>query len=174
MAYDPLQPGGPSTAGWNHYSYAVNNPTTWSDPTGQAALKSYSVLTQRAILAAAGAGIGGVISLFTCQKDGASWKPSLDLNGGCVWAEVVTGALSGFIFGPAMLASKGWKLVAAVCGIGAADGALGHAAHATFNDRDADDWGAAITDMGVGCVFALVTFGPVSYTHLTLPTILLV
>lgn len=45
------------------------------------------------------------------------------------------------------------------CGIGAADGALGHAAHATFNDRDADDWGAAITDMGVGCVFALVTFG---------------
>jgi len=44
MAYDPIQPGGPSTAGWNHYSYAANNPTTWSDPAGQAVMMEYAEL----------------------------------------------------------------------------------------------------------------------------------
>ena len=27
-SYDPVQPGGPSTAGWNHYTYSANNPNS--------------------------------------------------------------------------------------------------------------------------------------------------
>ena len=32
---DPVQPGAPGTTGYNLYTYAANNPTTWTDPTGQ-------------------------------------------------------------------------------------------------------------------------------------------
>ncbi|MCP3883037.1 MAG: hypothetical protein GY701_32255, partial [Sulfitobacter sp.] len=35
---DPVQPGAPGTAGWNHYTYTANNPTTWTDPTGRSTL----------------------------------------------------------------------------------------------------------------------------------------
>ena len=35
---DPVQPGAPGTTGYNLYTYAANNPTTFTDPTGQAVL----------------------------------------------------------------------------------------------------------------------------------------
>ena len=41
---DPVQPGAPGTTGYNLYTYAANNPTTFTDPTGE------SVLTERALL----------------------------------------------------------------------------------------------------------------------------
>ena len=41
---DPVQPGAPGTTGYNLYTYSANNPTTFTDPTGQA------VLTERALL----------------------------------------------------------------------------------------------------------------------------
>ncbi|MFP4514090.1 MAG: RHS repeat-associated core domain-containing protein, partial [Acidimicrobiales bacterium] len=34
---DPVQPGAPGTGGYNHYTYTANNPTTYTDPTGQMA-----------------------------------------------------------------------------------------------------------------------------------------
>ena len=33
---DPVQPGAPGTTGYNLYAYAGDNPTTWTDPSGQA------------------------------------------------------------------------------------------------------------------------------------------
>ncbi len=42
LSVDPVQPGAPGTTGWGLYSYAGNNPTTWTDPTGQ--------MTERALL----------------------------------------------------------------------------------------------------------------------------
>ena len=33
---DPVQPGAPGTTGYNLYTYAANNPTTFTDPTGHA------------------------------------------------------------------------------------------------------------------------------------------
>ena len=38
LSVDPIQPGAPGTTGWNLYSYTGNNPTTWTDPSGQIAL----------------------------------------------------------------------------------------------------------------------------------------
>ena len=37
LAVDPVRPGAPSVAGWNPYSYVANNPTTWTDPSGEVA-----------------------------------------------------------------------------------------------------------------------------------------
>ncbi|MGH1506260.1 MAG: RHS repeat-associated core domain-containing protein [Acidimicrobiales bacterium] len=45
LAIDPVQPGSPGTTGWQHYAYAVNNPSTWTDPTGQTVLIEYAGLT---------------------------------------------------------------------------------------------------------------------------------
>lgn len=39
---DPVQPGAPGTPGWNPYTYTANNPTTWTDPTGQAVFAEYT------------------------------------------------------------------------------------------------------------------------------------
>ena len=41
---DPVQPGAPGTTGYNLYTYAANNPTTFTDPTGQAVLGEYAAL----------------------------------------------------------------------------------------------------------------------------------
>ena len=56
---DPVQPGAPGTTGYNLYTYAANNPTTFTDSSGQAVLFEYSVKGS-AIGAAVGFGLGGI------------------------------------------------------------------------------------------------------------------
>ncbi len=41
LAVDPVQPGSPGTTGWGLYSYAGNNPSTWTDPSGSTVLLEY-------------------------------------------------------------------------------------------------------------------------------------
>ena len=41
---DPVQPGAPGTTGYNLYTYAANNPTTFTDPSGQAVLAEHAAL----------------------------------------------------------------------------------------------------------------------------------
>ena len=43
---DPVQPGAPGTTGYNLYTYAANNPTTFTDPTGQAVLAETSTINR--------------------------------------------------------------------------------------------------------------------------------
>ena len=45
---DPVQPGAPGTTGYNLYTYAANNPTTFTDPTGQTVLVETQSLNSRA------------------------------------------------------------------------------------------------------------------------------
>ena len=54
LSRDRLQPNAPVTQGWNHYTYATNNPTTWIDPTGNGPASEYFSLGNAGI----GAGIG--------------------------------------------------------------------------------------------------------------------
>jgi len=58
-AFDPVTPGGPGTGGLNRYSYAGNNPTLWTDPSGEF-VEASSTFTpaQRASPAAAATGVG--------------------------------------------------------------------------------------------------------------------
>ena len=51
---DPVQPGAPGTTGYNLYTYAANNPTTFTDPTGQAVFVEYVQTHQIEVLAVAG------------------------------------------------------------------------------------------------------------------------
>ncbi len=54
---DPIQPGAPGTGGYNHYTYVANNPTTWTDPSGQMA--ESALLKRNATHAAPAAGQAG-------------------------------------------------------------------------------------------------------------------
>ena len=45
LSADSVQPNAPGSQGWNLYTYTANNPTTWTDPTGNAVAKTYSRLT---------------------------------------------------------------------------------------------------------------------------------
>jgi len=78
---DPVQPGGPGTTGYNLYTYAGNNPTTWTDPSGQsvpyaATLQPSRLGTPGGVLigisvtdALVGAGIGLIVGcLVYCPK----------------------------------------------------------------------------------------------------------
>ena len=51
---DPVQPGAPGTTGYNLYTYAANNPTTFTDPSGQAVFVEYVQTHQIEVLAVAG------------------------------------------------------------------------------------------------------------------------
>ena len=46
-AVDPVQPGAPGTTGYNLDTYAANNPTTVTDPSGRAVLTEYVTLSAR-------------------------------------------------------------------------------------------------------------------------------
>lgn len=152
MAYDPIQPGGPSTAGWNHYSYSANNPTTWSDPTGEAVKGGYAALLKRA---AYGAALAGAISLWTCQEE-FSWKGPFsdgEFSLGCAFATMLVGGIFGSL--PISLGVTSASGVLGLCALGAADGVTGHAFNAWFTDADATVKGA-IRDGGIGCIFGLL------------------
>jgi len=130
MAYDPIQPGGPSTAGWNHYSYAANNPTTWSDPAGQAVMMEYAELMVQGMI------MGMMIGMWACQEGDFDWKgPFGDnaINGDCVAGSILLGGLFG-AFAPATLLGA--------CVAGAADGAASHALNAYMQDADPTVMGA--------------------------------
>ena len=51
---DPVQPGAPGTTGYNLHTYSANNPTTFTDPTGQAVFVEYVQTHQIEVLAVAG------------------------------------------------------------------------------------------------------------------------
>ena len=51
LSTDPIRPGAAGVVGYNQYSYAGNNPTTWTDPSGQD-LAFYSFAVSRALLIA--------------------------------------------------------------------------------------------------------------------------
>ena len=57
---DPVQPGAPGTTGYNLYTYAANNPTTFTDPTGQAVLTESAVVRNLAIGGLTGAEVLGL------------------------------------------------------------------------------------------------------------------
>ena len=59
---DPVQPGAPGTTGYNLYTYAANNPTTFTDPTGQ------TVLTERAVLGALALGTTAYVALVLPEQ----------------------------------------------------------------------------------------------------------
>ncbi len=60
---DPVQPGTPGTGGWNHYTYTANNPTTWTDPTGESLNGEGIALTPSYAATYALAGVGVTLAL---------------------------------------------------------------------------------------------------------------
>ena len=50
---DPVQPGAPGTTGYNLYTYSANNPTTWTDPSGESVISEYAALVRDRARAAA-------------------------------------------------------------------------------------------------------------------------
>ena len=50
---DPVQPGAPGTTGYNLYTYAANNPTTFTDPSGRTTVIETGVLNDNATRRAA-------------------------------------------------------------------------------------------------------------------------
>ena len=97
---DPVQPGAPGTTGYNLYTYAANNPTTFTDPTGQTVLAEYAALV----------GDQAEATEIFAQS-----------VGNCVNASVVraTAALEGFDLG-----EDPGKAVLRDCGRGTADAVL--------------------------------------------------
>ncbi|MBI5948569.1 MAG: RHS repeat protein [Chloroflexi bacterium] len=72
-APDTVQPNAPGTQGWNLYAYVANNPTTWVDPTGHAALGEYRPLV----------GAAGGLALLGLALRGAFDKMSCAFNEWC-------------------------------------------------------------------------------------------
>ncbi len=54
LSVDPVTPGAGGVVGYNPYTYVGNNPTTWTDPSGEVAITARAGLTavQRRLLAA--------------------------------------------------------------------------------------------------------------------------
>ena len=65
---DPVQPGAPGTTGYNLYTYAANNPTTFTDPTGQAVFAEDGFLRSRTA-PAIGRFAGRHPVVFGCIRD---------------------------------------------------------------------------------------------------------
>jgi RHS repeat-associated protein len=51
LSVDPVRPGAPGSVGWNPYSYVANNPTTYTDPSGETTVAGeYATLARSAIM----------------------------------------------------------------------------------------------------------------------------
>ena len=66
--FEPVQPGAPGTTGYNLYTYSANNPTTFTDPTGQAVLAEDGFLRSRALPAVRGFAARNPV-VFGCIRD---------------------------------------------------------------------------------------------------------
>jgi RHS repeat-associated protein len=114
---DPIQPNHPSTQGWNHYTYAANNPTTLTDPTGFAPLFEY---------AAVGAGFGTITGLGIGLR--VCLTPGQRDPGACVLTATIIGLTTGGLFG-----IPGGILSAAAVEVGLTAASLGYWALAAFS-----------------------------------------
>jgi RHS repeat-associated protein len=90
LSADPVQPNAPGTQGFHRYSYTANNPTSWTDPTGNVTLVERAVVTGISSTLA-GAGIGASIGWFTC----GGLSGTLDLA--CLARETAAGAAGGAV-----------------------------------------------------------------------------
>ena len=115
---DPVQPGAPGTTGYNLYTYSGNNPTTWTDPTGQTTLTEYGTLAARGALL--GASFSAALTPWTCdQVDNAWYEPSTSIDSSCVLTEIALGAIFGGLGGA--FAGRGASIgraAAVACGWG--------------------------------------------------------
>lgn len=109
LSADSVQPGGPGTQGYNRYSYASNNPTSWTDPSGHTTLMEYSV-SMAVTSTLVGAAFGGTFAFFlNCGGPGQA-----DLA--CVLRGAAAGAVGGFVGGIPGLGGLGLLGVAALSG----------------------------------------------------------
>ena len=86
---DPVQPGAPGTTGYNLYAYSGNNPTTWTDPSGRAALTEYVSFSGRGALV--GTVFGAGVGTWICPDSSASTAQ----QAGCIATFMVGGAIFG-------------------------------------------------------------------------------
>ena len=96
LSADPVQPNAPGSQGFNRYAYVVNNPTTWTDPSGHT-LVEYSIQSA-GISGAVSGGVGFGVSWFTCTRDTTS-TGLLGGFSGCVIRDTVAGGVGGVIGG---------------------------------------------------------------------------
>ena len=139
---DPVQPGAQGTTGYNLYTYVANNPTTFTDPSGEAVLVEYS-----RIGAVVGATVGFGVGVFTCA-DGESGLGGAEAR--CVAAYTIGGAVFGGV-GPA--SSLGFP---ATCAVGGAFGAVEGAA-VTAAAGETGIARNALIGGGLGCGFGAAT-----------------
>jgi RHS repeat-associated protein/uncharacterized repeat protein (TIGR01451 family) len=166
---DRIQPNAPGTQGWNPYTYTANNPTTWTDPTGNQPLIERAVVQGAIAGLRVGAAVGGAVAIAECEPG-----ETIDRDyAACVASFIAAGAIIGVAFGGLGGAYGG--LLTEV-GIGAAHGAnlpafyasasaaclsgglvavAGDQALAQALDFEPDPESSFI----VGCVASLVGFG---------------
>jgi hypothetical protein len=106
MSPDPYVASPSDWLNYNRYSYCLNNPFKYTDPSGKFVFLLVPFLVGAAIAAAEGAAIAGAFYTITTVVNGSSW------NSNAFWKSVANGAISG----------------AVTFGIGSAFGATGGAA----------------------------------------------
>ena len=151
---DPVQPGAPGTTGYNLYTYAANNPTTFTDPTGQTVLTEYGALAARGALL--GASISAALTPWTCdQADNAWYVPSTNVDASCVLTEIGLGAAFGAIGGVGFgNGANIGRYLGTACAWGAVEGGTGAAAHARVQGDQ-----ITATNTGLASVFGCLTAG---------------
>jgi RHS repeat-associated protein len=145
LSADPVQPNAPGTQGFHRYSYAANNPTSWTDPTGNVTLVERAVVTGISSTLA-GAGIGASIGWFTC----GGLSGNLDLA--CLLRETAAGAAGG--------------AVAAIPGVGILGGlgVAGGAGVAESLVRQGMQGGIDPLQVGIDGMLSAATFGIARHT----------
>ena len=114
MSPDPYVQSPSDWLNYNRYSYCLNNPFKYTDPSGEIAfllIPAVAFLINMGTAAAVGAAIAGAFSVATTIVNGSSWDAS------SFWKSVGNGAISGAI----------------TFGIGSAFGATGGAAASFAN-----------------------------------------
>ena len=151
---DPVQPGAPGTTGYNLYTYSANNPTTFTDPSGQAVAVEYGKLARRGALL--GAGLSAALTPWTCdQADNAWYQPSTNIDARCQLTEIGLGAAFGAIGGLGFGSGANiGRYLGTACAWGAVEGGTGAAAHARVQGDQISN-----TNVGLGSVFGCVTAG---------------